>query len=91
MVLEAAHDLCFTLLAETQAHGCTKPEGAQRTLQAFVQETVEKGLVTITVYTVFDHCQGLFGLVWFGFWFVCLFVLPYICITHILFSIFQGQ
>lgn len=36
-----------------------------------------------TVFTVFDHCQGLFGLV-FG-----LFVLFYICITHILFSIFQ--
>ena len=38
----------YTSLAETQARGCTKPKGAQRTFQAFVQETVEKGLVTIT-------------------------------------------
>ena len=50
-------------------------------LQAFVQETVEKGLVTITVFTVFDRCQGWFGLVWFGFWLVGLFYAT--CVSHI--------
>ena len=80
----------YTSLAETQARGCTKPKGSLENVPSFCSRDSRKGFSHHhTAFTLFDHHQGC--LVWFGlvFGLLLLFFLPYICITHILFSIFQ--